>query len=70
MRAVALLLHWGADCNAAGRKEATPLLLAAQGGHEGVVRTLLRAGCDASVASDVGAVISAGEASERRQRSV
>jgi hypothetical protein len=38
-------LHWGADPNLPGRKEARPLLVAAMAGHEKVIKLLLRISC-------------------------
>jgi len=45
---VAMLLHWGADVNKQGRKEAPPLLIAATAGHDHIIRLLVRSFADAS----------------------
>jgi len=44
-RLIQQLLHWGADPNLPGRKEARPLLVAAMAGHEKVIKLLLRISC-------------------------
>lgn len=55
--AASLLLHWGADTNKAGRKEASPLLLAALKGHDHVLSLLLRVSLPERYARAVGRAI-------------
>lgn len=56
-RLASLLLHWGADVNRPGRKEARPILVAAMAGHEHILRLLLRSSCEMSAAKAVTAAI-------------
>ncbi len=54
-----MLLHWGADSNKEGKKEARPLLCAAMAGHDHVVRLLLRTSCEYGHAARVAAAVAA-----------
>jgi ankyrin repeat protein len=56
-RLASLLLHWGADVNRPGKKEARPVLVAAMAGHEHILRLLLRTSCDIDSAKAVAGVI-------------
>lgn len=56
-RFAALLLHWGADVNRPGKKEARPILVAAMAGHEHLLRLLLRSSCEIDAARAVAAAI-------------
>lgn len=61
-RLVALLLHWGADANKMGKKEAKPLLVASMAGHEHVIRLLLRTCTPFEIADEVMKAIQASTA--------
>jgi ankyrin repeat protein len=52
---VRALIEASADVNKAGDIGATPLYVAAQFGHEMVVRTLIKADADVNKAGDIGA---------------
>jgi hypothetical protein len=56
---VSLLLHWGADVNRPGKKDAPPVLVAAMAHQEGVLKVLLRAASAAGPAKEVATVIDA-----------